>query len=115
MSQVIREAIMRRTYYVAVVVLIFLITTGCAHFGALEEDYGKSYYAAKTGQILNPEASNNLEPVTGLSGAAADGTMKKYTDSFSPSGQTSQMPQSFAITPIVPTEGGGTGQNESGK
>jgi hypothetical protein len=106
---------MRGKYYAAVVVLILLITTGCAHYGALEEDYGKSYHAAKSGQILNPGASQNQQPVTGHSGKAAESTMNKYTDSFSSSGQASQMPQSFAITPIVPTEGAGTGKNVYGK
>ncbi len=106
---------MREKIYATIVILIFLITTGCTHYGALEEDYGKSYQAAKDGQILTPGASKNLRPVMGLPGAAADGTMKKYTESFSPSGQASQTPQSFAITPIVPTEGAGIGKNVYGK
>jgi hypothetical protein len=106
---------MRKYYYAAAAILIFLITTGCAHYGALEKDYGKSYQAAKYGQMLNPGASKNQEPATGLSGTAAESSMKKYTDSFSSSGQTSQTPQSFAITPIVPTEGAGTGKNVYGK
>jgi hypothetical protein len=106
---------MRKKYYTTVVVLILFFMTGCAHYGALEEDYGKSYNAAKDGQILNPGASKNLEPATGLSGRVAESTLKKYTDSFSSSGQAPQTPQSFAITPIVPTEGAGTGQNVYGK
>lgn len=106
---------MREKYFAAVVILIFLITAGCNHYGALEKDYGKSYNAAKDGQIQNPGATRNVEPATGLSGKAAESTMKKYTDSFSSSGQAPQMPQSFAITPIVPTEGAGTGQNVYGK
>lgn len=104
---------MRKKHYAAAI-LIVLMTAGC-HYGALTKDYGNSYNAAKYGQILNPGASKNLGPVTGLSGKAAEATMKKYMDSFSPSGQASQAPQSFAITPIVPTEGAGTGQNVYGK
>jgi uncharacterized lipoprotein NlpE involved in copper resistance len=105
---------MRKKYYVTAV-LIVLITVGCNNYGALKKDYGNSYDAAKYGQTLNPGASKNLQPATGLPGKAAESTMKKYTDSFASSGQASQTPQSFAITPIVPTEGAGTGQNVYGK
>ena len=105
---------MRKKYYAAAV-LIVLITVGCNHYGALKRDYGNSYNTAKYGQTLNPGAVKNQGPVTGLSGNAAESAVKKYTDSFSSSGQASQMPQSFAMTPIVPTEGAGTGQNVYGK
>jgi hypothetical protein len=105
---------MRKIYYAAII-LNALIMVGCNHYGALSKDYGNSYNAAKSGQILNPGASKNLGPATGLSGKAAESTMNKYTDSFSSSGQASQTPQSFAITPIVPTEGAGKGQNVYGK
>lgn len=99
----------------AAVILIVFITAGCSYYGALKKDYGNSYNAAKYGQILNPGASKNLTPVTGLSDKAAEGAMKKYADSFSSSNQAPQTPQSFAITPIVPTEGAGVGQNVYGK
>src|SRR5512135_2363243 len=105
---------MRIKYYTAAV-LIILIMTGCSHYGALNKDYGNSYNGAKSGQVLNPLASKNPAPVTGLNGKAADAAMKKYTESFSTSGQTSQGQQGFALTPIVPTEGAGMGQNVYGK
>ncbi len=105
---------MKKIYYAAAFLAI-MITAGCSHYGQLDTDYGNSYNKANTGQILNPSASKNQAPVTGLSGKAADANMKKYTDSFSASQQTSQGPQSFAITPIVPTEGAGMGQNVYGK
>lgn len=105
---------MRKKYYAAAV-LIILITAGCSPYGALEKDFGKSYYMATSGQILNPAASQNLHAVTGLDSDAAEAVMKKYNASFLPSSGASQTPQSFAITPIVPTEGAGTGQNVYGK
>ncbi len=105
---------MRKIYYTAAFLTI-LITAGCSHYGQLDTDYGNSYGKAKTAQILNPSASKNQAPVTGLNGKAADANMRKYTDSFSAAQQTSQGPQSFAITPIVPTEGAGMGQNVYGK
>lgn len=49
---------------------------------ALERDYGTSFKLAKFNQILNPEADKNLEPVTGLSGVAAQGTIEKYQKGF---------------------------------
>ncbi len=99
---------MRKKYYAAAV-LIILITAGCSSYGALEGNFGKSYDMATSGQILNPAASQNLHAVTGLSGDAADAVMKKYTASFLPPSGASQTPQSFAITPIIPTEGAGAG------
>ncbi len=112
-SQVIREDAMRKTCY-ATVVLFFLFAAGCSHYGALEGDYSKSYNMAKYGQILNPEASKNLEPVTGLSGQAAEAVMKKYTDSFSKSCEQGAQ-QSFAVVPMTPTGTTGTGQDVYGK
>ncbi len=105
---------MRKIYYTAACLTI-LIMAGCSHYGQINPDYGNSYNKAKYGQILNPSASKNQAPVTGLNGRAADSITKKYTDSFATSGQAQQGPQSFAITPIVPTEGAGMGQNVYGK
>ncbi len=106
---------MRGIIIPAVIAAIILITAGCAHYGAVEQNFGNSYNSAKQGQILNAAASNNLAPVTGLRGSAAEATMKKYTDSFSASSEGQQTPQGFAMTPIVPTEGAGKGQNVYGK
>jgi hypothetical protein len=98
-----REAMMRGNYF-ATVVLILLITSGCGHYGALTKDYGNSYNMAKSGQILNPGASKNLKPVTGLPGIAADATMKSYAASFAaPSGQAGQAgqaPSALLMTPL---------------
>jgi hypothetical protein len=93
---------MMRGKYFATVVVILLITAGCGHYGALTKDYGNSYNMAKSGQILNPGASKNLKPVTGLSGTAADATMKNYAQSFAaPSGQASgQAPSALLMTPL---------------
>lgn len=105
---------MKKKYY-TIAVLIIMITAGCAHYGELDQDYGNSYYRATNGQILNPSASKNPAPVTGLSGKAAEAAVKKFTESFATSGQCSQGQQGFALTPIVPTDSTGTGQNVYGK
>jgi hypothetical protein len=107
-SQEAREEAMRKTY-ISAAVLILLVTAGCNHYGALNEDYGKSFSMMKSGQTLNPEASNNQKPVTGLSGSAADLNMKKYTSSFAPSNQTQQQaPQGIYMMPS--SSAGTTGQ-----
>ncbi len=103
---------MQKKYYATVVVLIMLATGGCGHYGALEEDYGKSFNQAKAGQILNPQASKNLQPVTGLSGEAAAASEAKYLQSF---GKTSQKPASKSfVVPVIPG-GAGAGQDAYGK
>jgi hypothetical protein len=48
----------------------------------VELDYGTSYNLAKYGQILNPEAEKNLEPVVGIDGQVADIIMDKYRKGF---------------------------------
>jgi hypothetical protein len=100
-----------RGRYCAAAVLIVLIAAGC-HYGALDKDYGNSYNAAKYGQILNPGASKNLKPVTGLPGMTADAIMKKYADSFVSSGPAAQQnPAALLMTPISV----GTGKDVYGK
>ena len=108
-----REAMMRKTYSALVIVLIFLMTAGCATYGALEEDYGNSYRSVKSGQTLNPGASKNLTPVAGISGTAADQVVKKYTDNFAPTGQTQQQAP-MGLMPLL-SSGTGMGQNGYGQ
>jgi hypothetical protein len=109
-SHVKREAAMNKKYSALVIVMIILMTAGCATYGALEEDYGNSYRSAKSGQTLNPGASKNLAPVAGISGSAADQVVKKYTDSFAPSAQTPQQ----APMGLMPLSSSGTGMGQNG-
>jgi hypothetical protein len=53
-----------------------------SNMSRLELDYGTSYRLAVYGQILNPDAGKNTEPVTGLDGQAAEVIMNKYRKSF---------------------------------
>ena len=48
----------------------------------LDMNLGKSLETAKNNQILNPDASENLDPVLGLDGQAAEYTVNKYKKSF---------------------------------
>ena len=47
-----------------------------------DRNWGRSYEAAKYNQILNPDASKNLDPAEGLDGQAADANSEKYRNSF---------------------------------
>ena len=48
----------------------------------LSEDYGQSFRSARDNQILNPEASGNLEPVTEQDGVAADKSITRYREFY---------------------------------
>ena len=56
--------------------------TESSNMSRLELDYGTSYRLAVYGQILNPDAEKNTEPVTGLDGQAAEVIIDKYRKSF---------------------------------
>ena len=49
----------------------------------LDNNWGRSFEAAKYNQTLNPEAGKNLKPVEGIQGTAAEKIMEGYTkDAF---------------------------------
>ena len=48
----------------------------------LSSDFGQSFKQARDNQILNPEASENLDIVTGLDGKAAALAVKRYQGFF---------------------------------
>jgi type IV pilus biogenesis protein CpaD/CtpE len=57
--------------------IVLLLCAGCA-YNTLETNWGSSFEAAKTNQVANPEASENLDPVVGLDGELAAETMETY-------------------------------------
>ncbi len=81
----------------AIMVILLLATcsssafAGCCNPGCFSykceprDDFGKAYTLAKAGQIMNPDAGTNLEPVEGIDGRAAEKIMKNYVESFRPS------------------------------
>jgi PBP1b-binding outer membrane lipoprotein LpoB len=76
------ESIMMKPIFMAFVVSIVL--TGCASSSApnLDAHFGEAVNAAKAQQIINPDASLNVDPVAGLDGQAADAAMSRYHRSF---------------------------------
>lgn len=70
-----------------IIALLIALLAGCnsVYFGGtpnLDENWGKSFDSARAGQTLNPEASDNLDPVEGLDGQAADKQVDQYRNNF---------------------------------
>ena len=63
--------------------VIIMMLAGCALGPTrLEADYGKSVSHAKSDQILDPAAQQNLAPVYGFDGVAAQATIERYRSTF---------------------------------
>ncbi len=66
-----------------VIIAILAILGGCAHYyyqgeSPLDKNWGRSFESAKYNETLNPESGENLEPVEGLDGAAAEIAQQRY-------------------------------------
>jgi len=68
----------RRPWMVVGLIVALSICLGCAETPVLDRNWGKSYEAQKTSQIMNPEAGKNLEPVVGLDGKIAERVSENY-------------------------------------
>jgi len=72
-----------RAWPIVIGLIVTGILAGCAPTtSTVEGGWGTSYKMAVADQILNPDADKNLEPVTGMSGTAADKTINKYNKEF---------------------------------
>ena len=72
-----------RPFIVIGLIVALSIFLGCAGTPVLDSYWGDSLEAAKSNQIKNPEASKNLEPVTGLDGqVVADLVVPNYEKLF---------------------------------
>jgi len=60
----------------------------------LDEHFGDAVNAAKAQQTINPDASQNTNPVLGIDGQAAKGTIDRYHKSYE---QPSATPNIFNI------------------
>ena len=61
--------------------IALVFSLGCSS-RPLEENWGTAYDLTTEAQVLNPDAGQCADPVTGLDGEAASGEMKKYRKSF---------------------------------
>ena len=73
----------RIVLFLSMIIATALVCSACATPSKLADNWGTSYYAQKQGQILNPDASKNLQPVEYLYGQAAEAAVGKYLKSFS--------------------------------
>ncbi len=76
---------MNKTHIVLSVIMLTvtaLVCGACATPSKVADNWGTAYYAQKQGQIVNPDASKNLQPVEGLYGQAAEAAMGQYLKSF---------------------------------
>jgi hypothetical protein len=83
-----------------------LALCGCAATTTPQTDahFGEAMTMIKAQQTLNPDASRNTNPVTGLDGKAAKGALDNYRDSF-------RKPPVDSVNPSVVTGvGGGNGK-----
>jgi hypothetical protein len=67
----------------------------------LDRNFGQAVNHAKAQQTLNPDASQNPDPVAGIDGPAAKSSVERYDDSFK------APPPTFNVINI--NSGGGTG------
>jgi len=79
---------MMKQLSIAFFIAAFLICTGCAgkypyqEESELDKNWGKSFQFVKENQIANPDAGQNLEPVTGMDGKSAEVVIDQYHESF---------------------------------
>jgi hypothetical protein len=63
--------------------VVLSVLAGCAsNTPILDQHFGDAVNAAKAQQTLNPEASQNKDPVAGIDGVAAKATIDRYQKSF---------------------------------
>lgn len=88
-----------------------LTLSGCASTTPnYDAHFGEAVMAARAQQTINPHASLNTDPVTGLDGRAAREAMTNYYDSFK------TPPPTFNVINIGGSiGGGGSGGGSSGQ
>ncbi len=89
-------------------VLLATVAVGCATTTPkLDENFGQAVNAAKAQQTLNPDASQNTDPVAGVDGQAANSAVDRYHRSF-------ERPQTTGNTFTIGVGTGSTGSSGSG-
>ena len=82
---------------VGVMSLVGATMIGCAPT-QLGENWGTAYQAARQNQTLNPDAGENLDPVTGMEGLAAATAMEAYRKTYEK--PDAQMQKSLVTTGV---------------
>jgi predicted small lipoprotein YifL len=69
--------------FILAILLASVALTGCAtQTPILDQHFGDAVNAAKAQQIINPDASQNTDPVAGIDGQAANASVDRYHKSF---------------------------------
>ena len=86
---------MNRTHFrCASVLCVLLVVTGCVSTTPrLDSHFGEGVNMVKAQQTLNPDASSNTEPVTGMDGRTAKSAYEEYQNSYK-----TPVPQPSAFT-----------------
>jgi len=58
------------------------VLAGCAATPKYDRHFGDAVRQARTAMTINPAASSNRDPVTGIDGQAAATALTRYQDSF---------------------------------
>jgi len=89
--------------------LLVVALAGCASTTPkLDDNFGYAVNAAKAQQTLNPDASQNTDPVTGMDGKAANSTIDRYEGSFEKPPKTGNVFTIGVGTGTSGSSGGGT-------
>jgi len=69
--------------FILAALLASVALAGCAtKTPALDQHFGDAVNAAKAQQTINPDASQNTEPVVGMDGQAANAVINNYHKSY---------------------------------
>jgi len=99
---------MRTIWRLAIPAALLAATAGCAcRETAMERNYGASYKMEIANQTLDPEASQNLQPVTGMEAPEAAKVYESYVKGF-------EKPAGSVQTYIIPIGDGGSFSNNGG-
>ena len=82
-----------RFFSVTCLALLGLITSACGTTPRLDRQFGRSVDLLRNQQVINPQASLNRDPVSGMDGRAANAAYETYQKSF-----TAPVPQATAFT-----------------
>lgn len=71
------------TYKSLLLSALVVVLSGCASTTPnLDSRFGEAVNSAKADQIVNPDASQNTDPVAGVDGKAAKAAVDRYHESY---------------------------------
>ncbi|EEG09808.1 hypothetical protein [Pseudogulbenkiania ferrooxidans] len=85
--------------------VLAVLLTGCSSTPYLDSHFGESVDMIKAQQTINPQASQNMDPVAGIDGKAGQEAMGRYYDSF-------KTPPSTKDILTIDVLGGGSGSSK---